>query len=80
MPFSKLADPIEVARAHAALDLAWTRIKDRPDLLLGSDEAERLRLAVIIAGYAPLTIDEEDLVARAIERFAAQVGNQAQPA
>ncbi len=76
MPFSKLANPIEVALARAALDRAWAELKDDPDLMLGSDEAERLRLAGIVAGLAPLAIDEDDLVANAIDHFVQGCRNQ----
>ena len=70
MPFSSLADPVDIARAHAALDRAWAEIQ-RAGLILGSEESERSRLAVIISGLAPRAIDEADLVTRAVERFAA---------
>lgn len=72
MPFSTLVDPIEVARAHAALGRAWAEIQARPELLLGTEAAERLRLAIIIAGLVPLAIDEDDLVIRSLQHFSAQ--------
>lgn len=72
MPFSTLVDPVAVALAHAALDRAWAELKLDPDQLLGDEEAERLRLAVIIAGLAPLALDEDDLVVRSLQHFAAQ--------
>lgn len=59
-----------------ALDRAWFAMKESPGMLLGSDVAERTRLAVIIAGYAPLAFDEDDLVARSIERFPVRQGSQ----
>lgn len=75
MPFSKLADPIEVALARAALERAWAEIKGNTELLLASDETERLRLAGIVAGLAPLAIDEDDLVANAVAHFALSCRN-----
>jgi hypothetical protein len=72
MPFSTLADPDDLPGARAAHDPVCAEIQARHDLLLGSEEAERLRLAVIIAGLVPLAIDEDDLVLRAVEHFSAQ--------
>ena len=74
MPFSSLTDPADVARAMGALDRAWATVKASPGMLLGSEDAERTRLAVIIAGCAPLALAEDDLIARSIERFAATQG------
>ncbi|MGW9333414.1 hypothetical protein [Bosea sp. NPDC055594] len=66
MPFSSLTGPVDLARAHAALEAAWTEIKvQQPDI----DERERDRLAFIVASLAPLAMDEEDLAQRAVEKF-----------
>ncbi|MBN9471944.1 MAG: hypothetical protein J0J10_24540 [Bosea sp.] len=68
MPFSSLTGPVDLARAHAALEAAWTDIKTRKPII---DERERDRLAVIVASLAPLAMDEEDLAQRAVEKFRA---------
>ena len=67
MPFSSLSDPVDLARATAALDAAWAEIKPSiPDAKL---DQERSRLAYIIASFAVVALDEADLKRRAIERF-----------
>ncbi|HEV7321767.1 MAG TPA: hypothetical protein VGO04_24445 [Ensifer sp.] len=76
MPFSSLTDANDVARAMLALDRAWSILRERPGMVLGSEDAERTRLAVIIAGCAPLALNDDDLIARSIERFAATQGPQ----
>ena len=68
MPFSSLTGPVDLARAHAALEAAWTEIKaQQPDI--DERERERERLAFIVASLAPLAMDEEDLAQRAAEKF-----------
>ncbi len=67
MLFTSLTDPVEVARAQAALDAAWREIK--PALAEDHQERERLRLGSIIAGLLIVAVDEADLSRRAIERF-----------
>lgn len=47
----------------------WADIKTSGLVLLGTDESEKLRLAVIIANLASVTSEEAELSARAIERF-----------
>lgn len=66
MPFSSLTDPIDLARAQAALEKAWAEL--RPSLPTGSDEQERNNLAYV-ASLVPLALDEDDLAQRAIDRF-----------
>ena len=67
MPFSSLTDPVELARAAAALEAAWN--------VLGStqhdpiDEQGRTRLAYIVASLVAVAEDEDDLARRAVERF-----------
>jgi hypothetical protein len=70
MPFSSLSDPVDLARAQAALETAWTEIK--PALPPGSDQRERQRLAYIVAALAGLAEDEDDLARRAVERYRAR--------
>lgn len=67
MPFSSLTDPIDLARAEAALEKAWAELK--PSLPEGADEQERNDLAYIVASLAPLALDEDDLARRAMDRF-----------
>lgn len=70
MPFSSLTDPVDIARAQAALDAAWDKI--RPGLDTGQDlERERQRLAYIVANQVMIAIDDEDLMRRTLEKFRA---------
>ncbi|GAU85690.1 hypothetical protein [Bosea sp. BIWAKO-01] len=70
MPFSSLTDPVDIARAQAALDAAWDKI--RPGLDTGQDlERERQRLAYIVANLVMIAIDDEDLMRRTLEKFRA---------
>lgn len=67
MPFSSLIDPADLARAYAALEAAWNEVADGipPD----RREAERKRLAYVVASCAPLALDEEDLKINALLQF-----------
>lgn len=59
MPFSSLSDPADLARAYAALEAVWNEVKasiPEPDR-----ERERTKIAYLVAGCAPLALDEEDL-------------------
>ncbi|MGO4407597.1 hypothetical protein AB4Z10_25445 [Bosea sp. RAF48] len=67
MPFSSLTDPIDLARAEAALEKAWAELK--PSLPAGSDELERNNLAYIGTSLVPLALDEDDLAQRAVGRY-----------
>ena len=51
MPFSSLTDPIDLARAEAALEKAWAELK--PSLAAESDELERNNLALCTAVRKP---------------------------
>lgn len=67
MPFSSLKDPVDLARAQAALEAAWSEIRSTlPD---ESDERERTRLAYIVAGLAAVAEDEDELTRRTLERY-----------
>lgn len=67
MPFSSLNDPVDLARAQAALDAAWDEIRSTiPD---ARDEQERTRLAYIVASLVAFAEDEDDLKRRAVERY-----------
>lgn len=66
MPFSSLTDPVDLARAGAALEAAWAAIKAQQP---NADAIERERLAFIVANLVPLAMDEDDLTRRAVEKF-----------
>lgn len=67
IPFSSFNNPADVARAHGALDRAWKILRSEvPD---EDHERERTRLAYIVASIALIAADDEELVARALERF-----------
>ena len=70
MPFSSLKDPVDLARAQAALEAAWAQIKSA--LPQDTYERERTRLAYLVAALASLAEDEEDLARRAVERYRSQ--------
>lgn len=67
MPFSSWSDPVDLARAQAALEAAWNEVRSTiPDAF---DERERTRLAYIVAALVAIAEDEDDLARRAIERY-----------
>lgn len=67
MPFSSLTDPVELARAQAALEAAWTAVAANvPDALT---EQERTRLAYIVANLVALSVDEDDLTRRSVDQY-----------
>ena len=59
MPFSSLADPADLARAYAAVEAAWSEVK--PTIPEQEHDKERRRIAYLVAGFAPIALDEEDL-------------------
>lgn len=67
MPLSSLTDPIDLARAQGALEIAWSKLE--PEVPQYDRDDARTRLAHIIASYAIVAVDESDLVSRALERF-----------
>lgn len=69
MPFSSLKDPVDLARAIAAVEEAWAEIRASSYEQLGTEEQERERLKYIVASLVPIALDETELVARAVERF-----------
>ncbi|MGN6097543.1 MAG: hypothetical protein ACTHP8_15040 [Bosea sp. (in: a-proteobacteria)] len=68
MTFSSLNDPVDIARAEAALDVAWHQIKVSLKENVDFD-SERLRLADIVVSLIPIAEDEADLARRTIERY-----------
>ncbi|MEZ2409032.1 hypothetical protein AB6806_19685 [Bosea sp. RCC_152_1] len=67
MPFSSLSDPVDLARAQAALEAAWNEVRSTiPDAF---DERERTKLAYIVAALVAVAEDEDDLTQRVIERY-----------
>lgn len=73
MPFRSLTDPVDLARAIAAVEEAWAEIRSSSYELLGTEEQERERLKFLIVSLVPLALDEKELVARALERFTGKV-------
>lgn len=48
MPFVTLSDPVEVARASAAFELAWKRVKASRGLAVWGETAAKERLELIV--------------------------------
>lgn len=69
MPFSSLRDPSDMGRARSAMQRAWSAIAEK-QIALGGEQLERDRLALIIVGLLPNCSDEDELVERALDRFA----------
>lgn len=67
MPFSSLNDPIDLARAQAALEAAWNEV--RSTVPAEFEERERTRLAYIVAALVAVAEDEDDLTKRTVERY-----------
>lgn len=67
MPFSSFQDPADIARSQGALDSVWRRIKPLVDEK--DQERERARLVYIVASYALIAVDEDDLAERAWKRY-----------
>lgn len=67
IPFSSLTDPADLARAQAALEIAWRAVEAE---VRDEDRDEcRIRLKYIISSFALVAVDENDLARRVIERF-----------
>lgn len=59
MPFSSLSDPADIARAYAAWDAIWKEIREGvPE---ESYDSEKRRIAHLVAEFALMALDEEDL-------------------
>jgi len=69
MPFSSLSDPVEIARAQAALELAWREIERLGLPYHGTPEGERARAAQIVAGLMSQSVSDDELVRRVVIRF-----------
>jgi hypothetical protein len=67
MPFSTLSDPSDLARAHAALEAAWSQVKG--NIADADQERERTRLAYLVAACAPLALDEDDLTQNVLLQY-----------
>ncbi|WP_377848597.1 hypothetical protein [Bosea sp. UC22_33] len=67
MPFSSFHDPADFARAQGALDQLWQRIK----VIIEEADQQREydRLAFLVASFALVTQDEDDLIERVWERY-----------
>lgn len=67
MPFTSLNDPVDLARAQAALEAAWNEVETTiPDALV---EQERTELAYIVAALSRFAEDEGELTRRALEKY-----------
>ncbi len=67
IPFSSFSDPADVARSQGALDAAWAEVAS--SIPEEKHELERARMAYLIASYAMVASDADDLARRAVERF-----------
>jgi hypothetical protein len=67
MPFSSMSDPCDLGRAYSAMEAAWEELKD--DIPEARRGAERRRLAYLVACYAPLAVDEDDLKRNILHQF-----------
>lgn len=67
IPFSTFNDPADVARAQGALDKAWAEVAS--SVPVEQHELERARMAYLVASYALVAGDEDELAQRAVERF-----------
>jgi hypothetical protein len=68
VPFSSLNDPVDVARAQAAIEAAWGQV--RKSLKDDANPTEEWsRLARIVLDLVGVAVDETDLARRAVERF-----------
>ncbi len=70
MPFSSLRDPSDLARAYAVMDAAWKEVED--SIPEPNRDAERLRLAYLIASCAGSALDEDALRQSVLLRFNAR--------
>lgn len=59
MPFSSLSDPTDIARAYASLEAVWNQVK--ASIPASEHAQERAKIAYLIAGFAPVALDEDDL-------------------
>ena len=73
MPFSSVDNPVDLARAQAAMEAAWTEVVTTHGELLGDACTERARLAFVVASMIPLAKDDVDLVRMAVRRFVEQL-------
>lgn len=67
MTLSSLSNPIDLARAQAALEAAWDEIRSTiPEAV---HERERTRVAYIVTAFVAVSEDADDLKKRVIERY-----------
>lgn len=69
MPFSSLSDPVDITRAHAALEQAWVEIERLRIDYRGTLDGERTRAAQIVVGLLAQPVSDDDLVRLAVARF-----------
>ena len=68
MTFAALADPVDMARAHAAVEAAWQDLKARS---LPASDSERALLSDIVASHVVRAANDHDLVRRSVAGFLA---------
>lgn len=59
MPFSSLTAPTDLARAYASLEAVWSQVK--ASIPASEHAKERERIAYLVAAFAPVALDEDDL-------------------
>lgn len=59
MSFSSFSDPANLVLASTALEAVWNKVKT--SIPESKHERERTRITYLVAGFAPLALDEEDL-------------------
>lgn len=69
--FEALGDPIDIARVHAAVEVAWRDLRSR-SFEPSDSERDRHRLRDIVASHVLLAANDHDLVRRSIDGFLAQ--------
>ncbi|KRE21702.1 hypothetical protein ASE66_28035 [Bosea sp. Root483D1] len=74
MPFASLSDPVEIARAHAALQQVRTQIERLGIDYHGTPDGERTRAAQIVVGVLAQPVADHDLVRLAVARFVQRIG------
>jgi hypothetical protein len=63
-----LADPVDIARAHGAVDSAWMSLKSR-NLLPSDVDSGRETLLDIVASNIFVAANDHELIRRSVERF-----------
>jgi hypothetical protein len=67
MPFSSMSDPSDLGRAYSAMEAAWEELKD--GIPEARHDAERRRMAYLVACFAPMAIEEDDFKRNILDQF-----------